>query len=349
MTVLVGVARKRPPLLFTVLALTAAVVVVCVLAVSFGSVWLPLSHVWGILAEPFAPWLVDVTWSPVRASIVWDSRLPRVAMAVVVGAALAIAGAIAQIVTRNPLADPYLLGVSQGAGLTASLVMVLGVEVLGMVALPPVAFVGALGVLLAVLAISGRSGSVSVLVLAGLAVGQVCSAGLSLVIFLHAKGDQAKQVLFWLAGGLGDARWDALAVPAVVLVLAVLGGIVAGRRINLLHAEDDAATALGVNPRRFRLVMLIGVSLLAGTSVAVAGGIGFVGLIVPHVATFLVGSDARRLLPVSALLGAGFLVAADLLGRLLASPSELPVGVITSAVGGPLFILMLLRNRRRMG
>nr|WP_308209304.1 iron ABC transporter permease [Allokutzneria sp. A3M-2-11 16] len=322
---------------------------VCVLAVSLGSVWLPLGHVWGILAEPLVPGLVDVTWSPVRASIVWDSRLPRVAMAVVVGAALALAGAIAQIVTRNPLADPYLLGVSQGAGLTVSLTMVLGVGVLGFVALPAVAFVGALAALLVVLAVSGRSGSVNVLVLAGLAVGQVCGAGLSLVLFLHAKGDQAKQVLFWLAGGLGDARWDALAVPAVVLVLSVLGGIVAGWRINLLHAEDDAATALGVNPRRFRLVMLVGVSLLAGTSVAVAGGIGFVGLIVPHAATFLVGSDARRLLPVSALLGAGFLVGADLLGRLLAAPSELPAGVITSAIGGPLFILMLLRTRRRMG
>ncbi|MEV6234831.1 iron ABC transporter permease [Saccharopolyspora shandongensis] len=324
--------------------LLVALVVIGGLAVSLGSVRLPLDQVWRIVLEPVAPW-IDVDWTRVRAAIVWDSRMPRVVTGIVVGAALALSGAIAQLVTANPMADPYLLGVSEGAGFAASLVMVLGVGA-GTLGLPVAAFLGGLLALVVVLAVAGRSGSVTTLVLGGLAVGQVAYAATSLVLHVFATGDQAKQVLFWITGGLGAARWESLPVPAAVLVIGLIAAVAAGRWMNVLHGGDDAAAALGLNGRVFRMACLVGISLLAGTAVAVAGGIVFVGLLVPHAATFLVGAEARRMLPVSALLGAVFLVLADLVARLVVAPSELPVGVLTAIVGGPLFLIMLRRQRR---
>ncbi|CAL99966.1 iron complex transport system permease protein [Saccharopolyspora erythraea NRRL 2338] len=326
--------------------LLAALVLAGLVAVSLGSVHLPPGQVWRILAAPLLP--VEQDWTQVRASIVWDSRLPRVVTAVVVGAALALAGGIAQIVTSNPMADPYLLGVSQGAGLAVSLVTVLGfgAGAVGMATLPVAAFAGGLLALLFVLAVAGRSGSVTTLVLGGLAVGEVAYALTSLVLHAFATGDQAKQVLFWITGGLGAARWELLPVPAAVLGAGIVAAVAAGRWMNLLHAGDDAAAAMGLHARRFRLLSLVAVSLLAGTAVAVAGGIVFVGLLVPHAAAFLVGAEARRMLSVSAVLGALFLVLADLAARLVVAPSELPVGVLTAIVGGPLFLVMLRRRRR---
>ncbi|MFI0470982.1 FecCD family ABC transporter permease [Saccharopolyspora sp. 5N102] len=324
--------------------LLTALVMIGGLAVSLGSVRLPLDQVWRIVLEPVVPW-IDADWTRVRAAIVWDSRMPRVVTGIVVGAALALSGAIAQLVTANPMADPYLLGVSEGAGFAASLVMVLGVGA-GALGLPLAAFLGGLLALVVVLAVAGRSGSVTTLVLGGLAVGQVAYAATSLVLHVFATGDQAKQVLFWITGGLGAARWESLPVPAAVLVIGLIAAVAAGRWMNVLHGGDDAAAALGLNARAFRMACLVGISLLAGTAVAVAGGIVFVGLLVPHAATFLVGAEARRMLPVSALLGAVFLVLADLVARLVIAPSELPVGVLTAMVGGPLFLIMLRRQRR---
>ncbi|MHA6798225.1 FecCD family ABC transporter permease [Bounagaea algeriensis] len=317
------------------------------LAVSLGSVHLPLTQVWQVLAGPFVPG-IDSDASAVREAIVWNSRLPRVATGAVVGASLALAGGIAQLVTSNPMADPYLLGISQGGGLGIALVTVLGIGAgtLGMATQPVAAFLGGLAALSVVLVVAGRSGSVTALVLGGLAAGQVAGALTSLVLYLSATGDQAKQVMFWSTGGLGAARWELLGPPAAVLGVALFASLLAGRWMNLLHAGDDGAAALGLNARRFRVLALLGVSLLGGASVAVAGGIAFVGLLVPHAATFLVGSEARAMLSVSALLGAVFLVLADLAARVLFAPAELPVGVLTALVGGPLFLLMLRRHRR---
>ncbi|MER6993454.1 iron ABC transporter permease [Saccharopolyspora hirsuta] len=326
------------------IGLLVALVVIGGLAVSLGSVQLPLGQVWRIVLEPVVPW-IEPDWSPARAAIVFDSRMPRVVGGMLVGAALALSGAVAQLVTGNPLADPYLLGVSEGAGFAVSLTIVLGIGA-GAVGLPVVAFLGGLVALLTVLAVSGRSGSVTTLVLGGLAVGQVAFAMTSFVLHAFGTGDQAKQVLFWISGGLGAVRWESLPVPAAVLALGLIAAAASGRWMNVLHSGDDAAAALGINARVFRTFCLVAISLLAGTAVSVAGGIVFVGLLVPHAATFLVGSEAHRLLPVSALLGAVFLVLADLVARLVVAPGELPVGVLTALVGGPVFLVMLRRRRR---
>ncbi|MGO1051052.1 FecCD family ABC transporter permease [Crossiella sp. CA198] len=339
----------RVPLGLTLLLGFLALLGAASLALSFGSVAVPVGQVWRILLHWAAPGLVEADWTPVRASIIRESRLPRVVLAVLVGAALALAGAVAQVVTRNPLADPYLLGVNSGAGFFVAVVMVLGIGagVLGAATVPIAAFLGALVALLLVLTVAGRFGSVTALVLGGLGVAQIFGAGILMVIFLAAKGDQAKQVLFWLSGGLGDARWGSMVVPGVVLVLALAAGMAVGRWLNLLSAGDDGAAALGVDPKKLRLLALIAVALLAGTSVTVAGGIAFVGLIIPQAAAFLVGADARRLLPVAALLGGVFLVGADLLARVVIAPLEIPVGAVTSSVGGLVFLVMLYRRRGR--
>ncbi|MER7013962.1 iron ABC transporter permease [Saccharopolyspora sp. NPDC000359] len=337
-----GVKQRRTA--FVHAGLLVALVVIGGLAVSLGSVQLPLGQVWRIVLEPVVPW-IEPDWSPARSAIVLDSRMPRVVGGMLVGAALALSGAVAQLVTGNPLADPYLLGVSEGAGFAVSLTIVLGVGA-GAIGMPVVAFLGGLAALVTVLAVAGRSGSVTTLVLGGLAVGQVAFAMTSFVLHAFGTGDQAKQVLFWISGGLGAVRWESLPVPAVVLGLGLVAAGASGRWMNVLHSGDDAAASLGINARVFRTCCLLAISLLAGTAVSVAGGIVFVGLLVPHAATFLVGSEAHRLLPVSALLGAVFLVLADLVARLVVAPGELPVGVLTALVGGPVFLVMLRRRRR---
>ncbi|RJQ81611.1 iron ABC transporter permease [Pseudonocardiaceae bacterium YIM PH 21723] len=332
-------------------ALCVALPLAAGLALSVGSVKLPLADVWAIIVNGIAPGAIEPWWPPVREAIIFDARMPRVVLAMVVGAALAVAGAVAQTATRNPLADPYLLGVSNGAGLAVVLLVVFGfgAGLFGTLTLPIAAFAGALLALAVAMVISGRGGSIVVLLLCGLAVGQTFGAVSSIILFGWAKGNQTEQVLFWLAGGFGDARWHMVAVPGVVLLLVSAGIMMAGRWIDLLHAGDDSAAALGVNPGALRMVLLLVVSLVAGASVAVAGGIGFVGLLVPHGARALVGAATRRLLPVAALLGALFLVLCDLLARSMAPPIEVPVGLITAAIGGPVFLYVLLRHRRRFG
>ncbi len=335
----------RAGLLVPVLVV-ALLLAVC-LAVAIGSVSLPVSQVGGILVEPVLPWLIESDWTRVRAAIVWESRMPRVATAVVVGAALAVAGALAQTVTTNPMADPYLLGVSQGAGLAVSILTVfgLGAGLAGYATTPVAAFLGGLLALTAVFAVAGRFGSVTALILGGLAVGQIASALMTMVLYTAKNSDHVTQVMFWMTGGLGSARWELLAAPAAVLVVGLIAAVAMGRWLDLLHAGDDAAAASGVDARTLRVLSLLGVSLVAGTAVAISGGIGFVGLLVPHAARFLVGGSARKLLVTSALLGAVFLVLADLAARTVVAPSELPVGVLTALVGGPVFLVMLAQRR----
>ncbi|MFC7450211.1 FecCD family ABC transporter permease [Rhodococcus daqingensis] len=318
------------------------------LAVSFGSVRIPVGDVWAIVGHRLSGGAYDAWWSQARERIVIDSRMPRAITAAVVGAALAVGGALAQAVTRNALADPYLLGVSAGAGFGVVLVTVLGVGagVAGVFTVPIAAFLGALIPMFAALVIGGRYQNVTGVILVGVALAQVFSALTMFVLLVLADEHQLSAVLRWIAGGFGDARWSTVTYPSVMLAVVGAAALFAARWLNLLHAGDDGATALGMNVRRFRMLILLGVSVLAGAAVAVAGAIGFVGLLVPHVAGFLVGVNAIRLIPVAALLGAVTLVLADLAARAVSSSTELPVGVVTALVGAPVFIVMLYRQYR---
>ncbi|GEL94402.1 ABC transporter permease [Cellulomonas composti] len=277
-------------------------------------------------------------------AIVWELRLPRVLTAACVGAGLALAGAVMQSLTRNPLADPYLLGLSSGASLGAVAVLVLGVSLL----LPVAAFAGALLALVVTLTLARVGGTLTPgrAVLAGVAVAQLCAAGTSLVIFWTATGDSYREILTWLLGSLAGATWQSVAIAGSAVV--VVGSVVLaqGVRLDAFAFGDTAAASLGIDVERTRWTLLVLVALLTGAMVAVSGSIGFVGLVLPHAVGALSGPLHRRLLPSVAIAGAVFLVWADTIARTLFDPRELPVGVVTALVGVPVFVVLL---RRRAG
>lgn len=330
----------RPLLLLLALALLIS----CLLALGFGAATLEPRQVLGILAERlFGVRLEGSNWSAGQAQILWVIRAPRVLLGALVGAGLALIGCALQAATRNPLADPHLLGVSSGAAFGAVLVLLYLGEFAGVLSLPLGAFAGALASLLLVLAVAGRLHSERLL-LGGVAVSFLLMALSNLLLFM-SNPHAASAVLFWMLGGLGSARWDSLWLPALCLGLAMPLLLGLARALNALLAGEQAAVSLGLAPNRVRLLVFVVTSLLTGVLVALSGAIGFVGLMLPHVARRLVGADHRRLLPVSALLGALFLVWADVLARCLMAPQDLPIGIVTAACGG-LFFILLLRRRR---
>jgi iron complex transport system permease protein len=283
--------------------------------------------------------------------IVWQLRAPRILQGVAVGAGLALAGLLSQALIRNPLGDPFIFGLSSGSSVGAVLaITTAGVFGLGMLTVPSAAVLAALLTALIVFGLSGSSGRVVPvkLVMTGFAVGQFL-AGLTSFLLLHTKQSDAKQqVLFWLLGSIAGARWLlAIMCAAIVAALCVVTVTLAGR-LNLLVLGDDAAAALGLNASRTRVVLLALITLLTGTVVAVSGVIGFVGLVIPNLARLLVGADHRRSVPVTALLGALLLVWSDTAARLVLAPAELPIGILTAAVGVPFFLVILRRSAMGM-
>lgn len=279
--------------------------------------------------------------SRVQEAIVWQGRAPRALTAVGVGAGLAMAGVVMQALTHNPLADPYLLGVSSGASVGAVAALLAGVTAAW--ALPLAAFAGALAALATTLLLAGRGASPVRMILAGVAVGYLASAFVSLLVFRSSRGDAYREILSWLLGSLASSRWWEAGLA--LTVSAVVGAVVVARSrtFDALLLGDDAAVSLGVPVRRERPWLMALVAVLTGALVAVSGAIGFIGLVVPHAARILVGSRHRALLPVAALAGALFLLLADTAARTVLDPVEVPVGIITALVGGPAFALLLRR------
>jgi iron complex transport system permease protein len=313
-----------------------------VIAVTIGPAGLNPSDVWASVLAHLG--IGEPTLSPLRDGIVWELRMPRVLTAAAVGAGLALCGVVMQALTRNPLADPYLLGLSSGASVGAVIVIVLGVGLL----LPFAAFAGALVALVATLALANAAGALTPTrtVLAGLAVSSVFGAVTSLVIFWSATGDSYREILNWLLGSLAGTDWGSVALAGGAVIVVGIPLLASARTLDAFAFGDSAAAALGVHVRRSRVLLLTGTALLTGALVAVSGAIGFVGLILPHGVRLLVGSRNRALLPLSALAGAIFLVWADTAARTLFDPRELPVGIVTALIGAPAFLLILLRYRR---
>nr|WP_178112557.1 iron ABC transporter permease [Pseudomonas sp. WS 5019] len=327
------------------LGLAVLLALSCALSLVFGAAQVPLERVLAILARQLFGIEPAVAVSVGQDSIVWQLRAPRVLLGALVGAGLALVGTALQAVTRNPLADPHLLGVSSGAAFGAVLVVLYLGEFAGMLSLPLAAFVGAMASMLLVLAIASRGGRLHSerLLLAGVAVSFVMMAASNLLLYL-GNPHAASSVLFWMLGGLGLARWELLWLPGfcLALALAVLLGL--GRALNALMAGEQSAVSLGLEPRRVRLLVFVVASLLTGVLVSLSGAIGFVGLMLPHVARFLVGAEHRRVLPVAALLGALFLVWVDVAARTWLAPQDLPIGIVTAAIGGAFFVALLRRR-----
>jgi len=327
------------------LGLAVLLALSCALSLVFGAAQVPLERVLAILARQLFGIEPAVAVSVGQDSIVWQLRAPRVLLGALVGAGLALVGTALQAVTRNPLADPHLLGVSSGAAFGAVLVVLYLGEFAGMLSLPLAAFVGAMASMLLVLAIASRGGRLHSerLLLAGVAVSFVMMAASNLLLYL-GNPHAASSVLFWMLGGLGLARWELLWLPALCLALALAVLLGLGRALNALMAGEQSAVSLGLEPRRVRLVVFVVASLLTGVLVSLSGAIGFVGLMLPHVARFLVGAEHRRVLPVAALLGALFLVWVDVAARTWLAPQDLPIGIVTAAIGGAFFVALLRRR-----
>lgn len=320
-----------------------------VLALTVGPAEIGATDILTSARQHLAHWLgvpgPATPFSPVQDAIIWSGRAPRLLTAIAVGAGLALTGTVMQALLRNPLADPYLLGLSAGASLGAVAAVVAGLALV----LPLAAFAGAMLALAATLALAGvvSGGRLTPgrTVLAGVAVAQGAAAITSFILFTSAQGDSYREVLGWLMGTLGGATWRSAAIAWVAL--AVVGAVLlaAGITLDAFTFGDTAAAGLGVNVARTRWVLLVLVALLVGAMVSVSGAIGFVGLVVPHAVRLLVGARNVRVLPLAALVGALVLLWADTAARVVVAPAELPVGILTAAIGAPLFALLLTRRR----
>ncbi|MDD7971208.1 FecCD family ABC transporter permease [Roseinatronobacter alkalisoli] len=315
-------------------------------AVSIGAVPVPLSTVWGVVLDRLLPGLLTPDWPVGHAAIVWEIRLPRALLAALVGAGLALVGAVLQAVTRNPLADPHLLGISSGAAFGAILALLHTGMFLGFATVPILAFLGALGATALVLSVASFAQATSAdrLVLTGVAVSFIVMALANVLIFL---GDPraAHTVVFWMLGGLGLAQWAHLIWPAVILLGAGCWFRAVAGSLNAMTIGDETATTLGIAVARFRLTVFVVAALVTGVMVAFSGVIGFVGLMIPHIVRLLTGGDNARVLPASMALGAVFLVWADVVARTLLRPEDMPIGIVTGLIGG-VFFIWLLRHRR---
>ncbi len=323
--------------------LVLALLVAIGFSVGIGTVDVPLGRVAAVVWAHLSGGTTGA--DQLTDQIVWTFRMPRVLLAAVAGAGLSLAGLCLQTLVRNPLADPYTFGVTAGASLGAVVVLTSGVAV--GVSVAGGAFAGSSLSLLVVFALAQRGGRLigTSLVLAGVAVAYLGNA-LTGFVQLLVDPSELRGVMFWLLGSVAGASWPDLAIPVAATALAAVWLMSRGRAMNALSTGEDTAAGLGVDVNRLRVQLLVAASLLTATVVSVAGGIGFVGLIVPHAVRLVVGPDHRRVVPVSLVGGAVFLVLVDLATRTVNRPNEMPIGIFTAALGAP-FFLILLRGRRR--
>ena len=336
--------RLRPALLYPAGILLLLMSISA--AVSIGTVFVPMPVVWGVIADRLLPGLVEQDWSAGQEAIIWNIRLPRSILACLVGAGLAAVGASLQAVTRNQLADPHLLGISSGGAFGAVLALLHTGMFLGQFTVPLLSFLGAISATVIVLAVSRLAAAMSAtrLVLAGVAVSFAVMSCANLLIFL---GDPraAHTAVFWMLGGLGLAQWSHLPVPVAGLVGCLVYFRLRSGEMNAVTLGDETASTLGISVTRFRLSVFAAGALLTGIMVAYSGIIGFVGLMMPHIARMLVGGDNARVIPAAALSGAVFLVWADIVSRSVVAPEDMPIGIITGLVGGVFFIWLLRRRK----
>ena len=342
-----GTAGTAAPFALLAVALIATMIV----ALGIGAVSIPVGTVADVLLQRLGAG-VDV--SLLDDQIVWQLRMPRVLGAAATGAGLAICGAVLQSLTRNDLADPYLLGISGGAAVGAVSVIVLGVSFAGLISATMItlgAFTGALLSMVLVLALAtGRSGALppARTVLAGVAIGQICAAYTSFVVIMSGDHDAARRVLSWTLGSLAGLRWGSTSFLCIVAVLAVVLIMAFASDLDAFAFGESSAGSLGVSITTTRWTLLVGTALVTASLVAFTGAIGFVGLVVPHVVRLVWGPLHRRLLPLSALLGAILLVWADTLARSIVSGQEIPIGVVTAVIGAPVFAWLLRREGREL-
>ena len=322
-------------------------------ALSIGTVKLSFIQIYEGIVNQFTSGIAIETagQGPVH-DIIWLLRLPRLVLAALVGMGLSVCGVIMQAVVKNPLADPYILGISSGASLGATAAILLGIGVaLGENFVGIAAFIGAFAMSLGVLFISnlgGRSNSVKLL-LAGMALSAVCGAFSSFIVYFANNKEGMQTIAYWMMGSFAGAKWETLAVIGPIVLLAVLFLWTQSRMLNLMLLGDESALTLGTDLHIYRQIYLLVSSLIVGFIVYAAGMVGFVGLVVPHVIRMLVGTDHKKLIPVSAMTGAVFLVIADGLCRVIIPRTELPIGILISLIGAPCFVYLMIKKTYGFG
>ncbi|MEM2944051.1 MAG: iron chelate uptake ABC transporter family permease subunit [Methanomassiliicoccales archaeon] len=339
-------AQKKVKRLIIIISLIAVLFVLVILVMCVGPVKISPFTVIEILFGTNSPGPSDELYR----KIVLEVRLPRVILSGLVGAALSVAGAAMQALFRNPMASPYILGISSGAAFGASLAMVLGIGMaLGIYSIPLLAFVFALATIFLVYEVAKVQGRtpVETLLLTGIAVGSLFSALVSFMQYI--AGEKLSTIVFWLMGGFWTSDWDKVAIAAPLILLGIVATSAFSRHLNLILMGEETATNLGLEVETFKKIILVLSSLVTAAAVSVCGIIGFVGLIIPHIMRIVVGPDHRLLLPASCIVGAIFLISVDTFARTIIEPTELPVGVITALLGVPFFLYLLRRRKRITG
>ena len=335
------------------LILAVLLVLAFLWALSIGTVKLSFVQIYEGIVNQFTSGMAIETagQGPVH-DIIWLLRLPRLVLAALVGMGLSVCGVIMQAVVKNPLADPYILGISSGASLGATAAILLGIGVaLGENFVGIAAFIGAFAMSLGVLFISnlgGRSNSIKLL-LGGMALSAVCGAFSSFIVYFANNKEGMQSIAYWMMGSFAGAKWENLMIIAPIIILAVLFLWTQSRMLNLMLLGDESALTLGTDLHIYRQIYLLVSSLIVGFVVYSAGMIGFVGLVVPHVIRMLVGTDHKKLIPVAALTGAIFLVVADGLCRVIIPRTELPIGILISLIGAPCFVYLMIKKTYGFG
>lgn len=318
-----------------------------------GTVHIPAHTLWQVVAFKFVNSIViDDPRQGALNDIVWMLRMPRVILAALVGAGLAVSGVIMQAIVKNPLADPYILGISSGASTGATVAILLGVGIVfGEEYVGIMAFIGAMLISFGVLTIAnlgGRANAIKLL-LAGMALSAVCSAFTSIIVYFAKDKEGIQNVAFWMMGSLAGANWDLIMIMLVVIVLPIVFFWLQTRILNLMLLGDEVAITLGVDLHRYRQLYLVVSSIMIGFAVYAAGIIGFVGLLIPHIVRQALGTNHKGLIPISALGGALLLVVADTLSRTLIPHTELPIGILISVIGAPSFVYLMVKQTYAFG
>lgn len=348
-----GISIKKGFSFWTIL-LTIVLVATIIGAIAIGSTYIEPGVVYKVLINKLLNQnIFEPTWNIMFDNIIWEIRLPRVLLGAICGAGLAICGVLMQCVTKNPIAEPYILGISSGASCGAVAIIVLGgVTQLGITSITSGAFVGSIVSGILVFAIGtqmGRTTSTTRLVLSGMAISTIFSALTNLLIYSAKNANQAKNALFWTIGSLGGAKWDVLLIPFIALVIVIIISFIMSKSLDILLLGDDSAVILGINVKLVKSIILILATLLTSTLVAITGAIGFIGLVVPHVCRTIAGSDHKKLIVLSSLIGSIFLIISDIAARGIFPPIEIPIGIITSLVGGPFFLYLISKKNYSFG
>lgn len=336
--------------------LTAAIIFSLCFSASVGQADIPLNQSFNILINKITGGTLGSLENIPKAfvNIVWQVRIPRILFAVFVGTALAVSGAVMQALVQNPLADPYILGISSGSSLGATFAILIGFgggTIFSQFGLTLSAFLGAVLASLSVLLLSGIGGRMTSmkLVLSGSVISALFSSFSSIIVYFSNNAEGMKNVTFWAMGSLASSAWSKVPVLALVVSIVTIFFLFQHRILNTMLLGDEAATTLGIPLSKYRRFYMLLTSLLTGVVVAYSGMIGFIGLIIPHIVRGFIGSDHKRMLPMTALIGSLFLIWADVLSRIIIENVELPIGIITSIIGAPMFIYIIVKKGYNFG